>query len=782
MDFLDSLSNKLDTDKKMHIERAIRNSRPPEEFESVKWSEPPTKAAGLKAVGVAVQHMLKEMPITRANTALLKLNQKGGYDCPGCAWPDPDGHRSSLGEYCENGAKAIAEEATTRLVDEDFFEKHSIDELASWSDYQLGKSGRITRPFYLPKGASYYKPIAWDEAFRMIGKKLRSLKDPDEAVFYTSGRTSNEAAYLYQLMVRMYGTNNLPDCSNMCHESSGVALNETIGIGKGTVTLDDFDKTDLILVVGQNPGTNHPRMLKALAQAKRNGAKIISVNPLPEAGLMKFQDPQRALDLINGGEALTDLFLQVKVNEDVSLFKALNYLLVKRAEAEPEVLDSLFISQKTKGFEEFKKDIESQDIKALIERSGVDQRAIDDALELLASSKRIIACWAMGLTQHKNGVENIQELVNTLLLKGSMGKEGAGACPVRGHSNVQGDRTMGIYEKPAGAFLDALKKRYDFEPPREHGYDVVDSIVAMKDQKVKFFMAMGGNFLSATPETEVTAAGLASCEMTVQVSTKLNRSHLVHGEEALILPCLGRSDKDSQNGNPQFVTVENSMGVVHQSSGKLDPVSDQLLSEPKIISGIAKEVFDDKILNWEKTTNDYALIRDEIAAVIPGFEDFNEKVKNRSGFYLPNTARSGEFEPLGGKARFSVIELPENEVEEGKLILMTVRTHDQFNTTIYGMDDRYRGIKNERRVVLMNRQDMKERDLKDEDVVDLVNDEFDQVRIARNFLVKSYDIPKGNVASYFPETNVLVPIQRVANRSNTPASKFVPIRILKSKG
>lgn len=760
--------------------QAVINSRPPEVFTGKKEIPIPSKAAGLKAVGVAVKHMLKEMPALRANTALLKLNQKDGYDCPGCAWPDPDDHRSSLGEYCENGAKAMAEEATTKIVDEEFFRKNSVNELALLSDYDIGKKGRITRPFYLSEGASHYEPISWEDSFKLISEKLNGLDSPNEAVFYTSGRTSNEAAFLYQLFVRNFGTNNLPDCSNMCHESSGVALGETIGIGKGTVTLDDFENTELILVVGQNPGTNHPRMLKALAKAKRNGSTIISINPLPEAGLMKFQDPQRALDLINGGEALTDLFLQVKINEDMALFKAFNKYLLEQSESGRDCIDKDFISERTLNYESFLKAYETQEMGELIKRSGVDASLVKQAADLIASKSKIIICWAMGITQQKTGVENIQEMVNTLLLKGSIGREGAGACPVRGHSNVQGDRTMGIYEKPPEAFLASLDSRYSFKAPRDHGYDVVYSIKAMSESKVKAFIAMGGNFLSATPDTDLTAEGLSNCDLTVQVSTKLNRSHLVHGKEALILPCLGRSDQDIVEGKTQFVSVENSMGVVHKSTGKLKPISNELLSEPAIIAGIAEACFPESDIPWAKMAKNYDLIRDEIEACIPGFNSYNERVRKDAGFYLPNSAKDGSFKNIGGKAKFSTVSLPENDVKADELILMSVRTHDQFNTTIYGLDDRYRGILNERRLVFMNKADMKERRLVQDDVVDMINEEFGKKRIARKFIVKEYSIPKGNIASYFPETNVLVPIERVANRSNTPTSKFVPVKLVKA--
>ncbi len=745
-------------------------------------SEPKKKAAGISAVIESAKHVMAETGWLRGAKVLTKLNQKGGIDCPGCAWPDPDDERSRLGEYCENGVKAIAEEATKKSLDAHFFSTHSIQEIASWDDYTIGKKGRLTQPMYLAEGANHYTPLPWEEAFAMIASKLKSLDDPNEAVFYTSGRTSNEAAFLYQLFVRKFGTNNLPDCSNMCHESSGRALSSTVGIGKGSVTLDDFYHTEVIFVIGQNPGTNHPRMLSALARAKENGAIIISVNPLKEAGLLAFDDPQKLSTIVGGSASLTDHYLQVRINGDQALFKCLNSLLVEIDTNEPgSTLDHKFISEKTNGFETYSKHLQEQDKIALAELAGIELDQIKKIAHLLTHKSKIICCWAMGLTQHKNAVNTIKEVVNLLLLKGSIGKKGAGTCPVRGHSNVQGDRTMGIHERPPKRLLDALASRFDFSPPREHGYDVVEAIKAMHDGKAKLFLAMGGNFLSATPDTKYTAEALRNTALSVQISTKLNRSHLVTGREALILPCLGRTEKDIQSKQEQFVSVENSMGVVHSSSGVLPPVSALLKSEVRIISDLAEAVFgSDDAVEWQKMADDYDRIRDAIEDCIPGFEQYNQRVREPGGFYLPNGARKGVFMTPSSKAEFTTEECAITQASSGQFIMMTIRSHDQFNTTIYGLDDRYRGIKKERRVVLISKADMASLGLKKEQVVDLENEHNGIKRIARTFTIVPYDIPHGCIATYFPEANVLVPIDSVADESNTPASKSIIVRIIPS--
>lgn len=753
---------------------------PPESFENIELGAPKDKAAGIPAVVSAMKHIREEMGLISGIKVLNKMNQKGGFDCPGCAWPDPDDHRSRLGEYCENGAKAIAEEDTDKLLKPDFFSSNSVEDLSKLSDYNIGKAGRITQPMYLKAGSSHYTAIEWDDAFKLIADKLKDTH-PDEAVFYTSGRTSNEAAFMYQLFVRQYGTNNLPDCSNMCHESSGTGLSATVGIGKGSVTLDDLHCADLIIVMGQNPGTNHPRMLSALQKCKQNGGSIVSVNPIPEAGNKKFIDPQSIRDVFKGGTQLEDLFLQVKINGDVALLKAAMLLVLEHEEKHPgSVFDKEFIEKQTENFEDYISDLKKHDFTELKAKCGIEKDKIEAFAKLLIEKKNVIICWAMGLTQHKNGVGNVQEVVNILLSKGSIGKKGAGTCPVRGHSNVQGDRTMGIWEKPQATFLDKLDNTFGIKSPRNHGYDVVDAIKAMRDGKVKVFIGMGGNFISATPDSELTGKAMQNCDLTVHVSTKLNRSHLVTGKEALILPCLSRIEIDKQKSGEQFVSVENSMGVVSMSKGTFKPKSSKLMSEPAIVAGMGKAMFGNTPVNWEEMASNYDVVRDKIEAVIPGFDNYNKRVRIPEGFYLPNGARDRKFTTDNGKAKFTINEVPNNAVKEGKLIMMTIRTHDQYNTTIYGMDDRYRGIYNERRVVLMNEEDMTSKGLSKLDVVHLKSHFDGEVRTAKNFKVVPYPIAKGCVGTYFPETNVLVPINSVAEKSNTPASKFVEISIEKA--
>ena len=756
-------------------------AQPPEKFTGIKEIPIPDSAVGFKAVQSALKHMFQEVGVVKSVGLLAKLNQKDGFDCPGCAWPDPDEKRSFLAEYCENGAKAVAEEATKNRVSPLFFASHSVAELGQLSDFELGKKGRVTQPMFLPEGATHYEPIEWKDAFEKIGKALNKLESPDEAIFYTSGRTSNEAAYLYQLFVRQFGTNNLPDCSNMCHESSGAALSETLGIGKGSVTLDDFKKADLVMVIGQNPGTNHPRMLTALGETKQHGGKIISINPLPEVGLKNFIDPQNPLKWLGSGTDLSDLFLQVKINGDVALLKAILVILNTKEKENPgQIFDHDFIKKQTLGYESLIADLEKYDLDDLIAQTGLSKESVEQAAELIATNKKIIVCWAMGLTQHKNGVDNIREVVNLLLLKGSIGKEGAGTCPVRGHSNVQGDRTMGIYEKPSAVFLDALESHFDFKAPRHHGLDVVEAIDAMYHKKARFFLGMGGNFISATPDTEVTAQALRNCDLTVHISTKINRSHLIHGKEALILPCLGRTEKDIQASGEQFVSVENSMGVVSKSTGHLEPLSTFLMSETAIVAGIANATLKNSKTNWLEMAANYDLIRDAIEATIPGFENFNQKVRVSGGFYLPNNARENDFsKTYTGKANFTINQVSDIVLEKNQYMMMTIRTHDQYNTTIYGLDDRYRGILNERRVVLMNPDDMAEAGLQKNDLVNLVSHFEGQERLAEQFLVIPYAIPRQCTATYFPETNVLVPLHSTARISNTPTSKAVIISIHK---
>jgi molybdopterin-dependent oxidoreductase alpha subunit len=752
---------------------------PPSRHTGLRRSPRKHAAAGLTAVAVALGHVREEMGVVDGVKLLRKLNQQDGFDCPGCAWPDPT-TRSPLGEYCENGAKAVAEEATEKRVDREFFAQHSVEELSQWSDYELGKSGRITEPFLLRAGSSHYEPISWDAAVQRIAHTLRGLPSPNEAIFYTSGRASNEAAYLYQLFVRQFGTNNLPDCSNMCHESSGVGLTETIGIGKGTVTLEDIYQARLILVIGQNPGTNHPRMLSALAECKRNGGTVVSVNPLPEAGNHRFVDPQSPAEVLKGGTALADRQISLRTNTDVAFLKGVMRLLLDRETAAPgTVFDGAFIRERTQGYDAFVDDLRTVDAAAMAETCGLPLDDLVYVADLVAREQRIIVTWAMGLTQHVNAVANIRQIVNLLLLRGAFGKPGAGACPVRGHSNVQGDRTMGIYEKPAEAFLQRMDARYAFTAPRAHGFDTVDAIEAMRDGRAQVFVALGGNFISATPDSEVTGRALMNCALTVQISTKLNRSHVVTGEEALILPCLGRSERDIQDGRPRFVSVENSMSVVHRSQGSHQPTSPALRSEPAIVANLAHATLGDRsTVPWLELARDYNRIRDEIEAVIPGFDDYNRRVRNPNGFLLPNGPREGTFTTPSGKAGFSVDPAPAWDMEPGTYLMMTIRTHDQFNTTIYGLDDRYRGIYGERRVVLMHPDDFRAAGLQPDERVDIVST-YDRERVATDFFMAPYDIARGCVATYFPEANVLVPLGLRAERSGTPASKSVKVTLRK---
>jgi molybdopterin-dependent oxidoreductase alpha subunit len=753
---------------------------PPADLTGLKLTAPKEKAAGLKAVTVALQHIAEETDLWKGLKVLSKINQREGFDCPGCAWPEP-AHRSKLGEYCENGAKAVAEEITDKKADIEFFLDHSVEEISTWSDYQIGKAGRVVHPMYLPKGKTHYEPVSWKRAFEIMAEELKACKSPHEAVFYTSGRTSNEAAFMYQLFVRLFGTNNLPDCSNMCHESSGVALTETIGIGKGTVTLEDIHNSEVVFVVGQNPGTNHPRMLSALQQCKANGGTVVHVNPLPEAGTTRFVNPQSPVDVLMGGAKIADHFLQVKIGGDVALFKALLHMIVEMDDANPgTIIDKEFIASQTEGYDAFVTEVRNVRIEPLLDQCGISREQLQTIAELVSKKKKIISCWAMGLTQQKHAVYAIREIVNMHLLLGAVGKPGAGLCPVRGHSNVQGDRTMGIYEKPKKAFLDNLDDYFKMKSPREDGYDVVDAIKAMDENKVRVFIAMGGNFISATPDSEFTGKAMQKVDLSVHVSTKLCRSHVVTGHHALILPCLGRTERDVQASGEQFVTVENSMGVVSRSKGSLKPCDHHLLSEPAIVAGMAMAYFgEESDIDWQAMIDNYDVIRDHIEGVIPGFNDYNIRVRQPDGFYLPNGPREGRFTTENGKGQFTINEIPNLSIRPGHYVMMTIRSHDQYNTTIYGLNDRYRGISNERRVILMNENDMNRAGYFSKELVDLVCDSDGVRRVAEKFHVIPFDIPEGCTATYFPETNCLVPIGSVADKSNTPVSKFIEISIHK---
>ncbi len=736
-----------------------------------------TYAAGVPGVVKALELSYQQMGAVKTGRTLLRLNQTHGFDCPGCAWPDPDDR--SPAEFCENGAKAVAEEATLRRVEPSFFAEHSLADLQDKSDWWLGQQGRITEPVVLREGATHYEPISWDDAFDMIAAQLTSLGSPDEALFYTSGKTSNEAAFVYQLMVRGFGTNNLPDCSNMCHESSGSALGETIGVGKGSVMLEDIHEAELIVVAGQNPGTNHPRMLSALAKAKGNGAVIVDVNPLPEAGMRKFKNPQSPVNVMTGTE-LADDYLQVRIGGDMALFQAVGRLLLdKERESPGSVVDQAFRDKHTTGFEEYAALLAELDWDDVLAATGLSREAIQSLADRFAASKRTVVCWAMGLTQHKHSVKTLREVVNLLLIQGNIGRPGSGVCPVRGHSNVQGDRTMGIFERMPDSFLDALDKEFRFESPREHGFDTVKAIEAMRDGKASFFMGLGGNFARATPDSDVTEAAMRNCAMTVEVSTKLNRSHVVTGRTALILPTRGRTERDLQKGGEQVVTVEDSMSSVHSSKGRLAPASPHLLSEVAIVCRLAKRLVGDRVsADWQAFEDDYANIRQSIARVVPGFDDFEAKIARPTGFVLPHAARERRWNTESGKALFTTNELEYPRVPAGRLLLQTMRSHDQFNTTIYGLDDRYRGIKGGRRVVFVNVDDMRELGLVDGQHVDIVGEYTDGERVAENFRVVPYETARGCAAAYYPETNVLVPLGHKADISGTPASKSLIVRLV----
>ncbi len=765
-----------------NTEQKIPKAENPFTLSRLKLSRPESVAAGVEAVLSSGKHVLEEANMFRSAKALLNLNQKGGYDCPSCAWPDPDDDRSVVAAYCESGAKAVAEEITTKSLRAGFFAEHSVYDLSLLDDMHIGKKGRIAEPMYLAKGATHYQPISWSKAFEKIADHLNILKDPNEAIFYTSGRTSNEAAFVYQLFVREFGTNNLPDCSNMCHESTSFALKKQLGLGKASIKLDDLYHAEVIIIIGQNPGTNAPRMLSALRKGRANGAKIIAINPMRETGLIGFSDPQNVKSILHLNTQISDLYLKPKINTDQALLKAIARLLWEEEQAAPgTVLDNAFIKEHTSGFDELITNLLTYDVNELLEYCGLSRGELQELVNLIKNKQRIIICWAMGITQHKNAVDTIYDIVNILLMKGSIGKEGAGTCPVRGHSNVQGDRTVGIWEKPEKAMLDKLQEVYGFDPPREPGLDVVKAVHAMHDGKASVFFAMGGNFLSATPDTTYTAAALRRCSLTVHVSTKLNRSHLVHGKEALILPCLSRSDKDIHDGKEHFISCEGTTGVVQSSKGVLNPVSTDLLSEIVILCRLAKATLGTKSkVNWNKFETDYDTVRDDIQKVVKGFDNYNERVRIKGGFYLPNGPRIQKFDTESGKACFFVTALQKITLGQGELMMMNVRSHDQFNTTIYGLHDRYRGIHNERRVIFMNKDDIGHQGLQTKDVVDIFSHYEGVERIAPRFVVVEYDIAPGCVATYYPETNVLVPIGSTADGSNQPAFKSVIVTIRKS--
>ncbi|GAB3658469.1 FdhF/YdeP family oxidoreductase [Nocardioides korecus] len=740
-------------------------------------------AAGVTAVAVSMRRTIENMGFSRTARTLLKLNQAEGFDCQGCAWPDPDPSDRKVAEFCENGAKAVAEEATRTHVHRSFFEQHPIAELAKHTDYWLGQQGRIMHPMVRRAGGTHYEPISWPDAFELIGSHLRGLADPDEAIFYTSGKASNEAAYTYQLLARAYGTNNLPDCSNMCHESTSVALAETIGIGKGSVSLEDVHTAELIVISGQNPGTNHPRMLTALEVAKGNGAKILSINPLPEAGLMRFKNPQNVRGVVADGTGLSDLHLAVGINGDLALWQGIASLILAAEEAagnDGSVLDRDFIERSTVGFEEWAAEIRTVDWDAIEKATTLTRAQIGEAADMLLASKATVHCWAMGITQHRNSVGTIKEFVNVALMQGNIGKPGAGLCPVRGHSNVQGDRTMGIWEKVPDHFIDALEGEYSFTLKREHGLDTVDSIRALRDGKAKVFVSLGGNFVSAAPDTVVTEAAMEKAELTVAISTKLNRTHVRPGTTALILPALGRSEKDMTGGVDQRVTVEDSMSAVHASRGPLKPAGPHLRSEVDIICSIAEATLGtDGPVPWASYRADYANIRHAVSRVVPGCEAYDEKVQRPGGFVLPHPPRDTRtFPTKEEKAVFTAVPMSVLQVPEGRLALQTLRSHDQFNTTIYGLSDRYRGIEGGRRVIFLHRDDIRDLGFSNGDLVDIISEWEDGTeRTVPSFRIVEYDTPRGSAASYYPEASPLVPLDSSAEGSNCPTSKGVIVRL-----
>ncbi len=762
-----------------------RRAQNPQEIAGTRIDKAHMTAAGLPAISKTFQFTLGEMGPLRTAETLTRINQRDGFDCQSCAWGNPD-HRKVF-EFCENGAKALADEATKKRITREFFAEHSVLELAEKSDYWLNQQGRLTEPMILRRGAEHYEPISWEAAFQLVADELKALASPDEAAFYTSGKTTNEPAFLLQLFARQFGTNNLPDCSNMCHESSGVGLTETLGIGKGTVTVNDFEKCDLIVIFGNNPGTNHPRMLTSLQAAKAQGAKIIAVNPLPETGLMRVANPnpqdyrnplELPLALLGDGTALADLYLPIRINGDVALIKGIMKFMLGEDDAGRDGgLDHAFINEYTSGFASLADDLKGTTWDELVDGSGLTREQIDAAGRLCAASKRMIGVWAMGLTQQKNGVDNVAAVVNLLLLGGHMGRPGAGTCCVRGHSNVQGDRTMGIWERPSKRFLKALGSEFNFTPPAKWGKDTVETLHAMCERQIKVFVAISGNFISNVPDTAYAAHAIQHCRLTAYVSTKLNRSHIVTGEQALILPCIGRSERDAQDGCEQFVTVEDAMGEIGSSRGRLPPVSPVVRSDVAIVAGIAHATLGESPVPWRSLAGNYDLIRDAISRVVPGFENFNQRIRVEKTFYLPNGARDRRFETASGKAQFSVTPIPKHDLGPGEYLMMTIRSHDQFNSTIYGLDDRYRGVYGGRRVIFLNVDDVREAGLQAGQLVDILSHFEGETRIAPSFLVVPYTISRHCAATYYPETNVLVPVRSVADKSNQPVSKCIRITL-----
>jgi molybdopterin-dependent oxidoreductase alpha subunit len=715
--------------------------------------------------------------------ALFVMNHEdGGFDCPGCAWPDdPDGLRLDL---CENGVKHTTWEMAPAKADRDFFAAHTVSELSGWSDYDLEAVGRLSEPMSYNPATDKYEPISWDDAFTLVGDTLRSLESPHQATFYTSGRLSNEATFLYQLWVREFGTNNLPDCSNMCHEASGRAMTTAIGTGKGTVDLHDWEAADAIWVMGDNAATNAPRMLTWLAEADRRGAALVHINPLIEAASRRTIVPHEFVDMATFHTTrIGTVNVQVRIGGDMALMRGVAKAVLEAAEKDPSLLDREFIEHSTHGFDEYRTLVAATPWSDLVQGSGIAEVDIRKLADSYLASKRVIIAWCLGITQHEHGVDTVREIVNLLLLRGNIGREGAGPCPVRGHSNVQGNRTCGIDHRPSQAWLDRLGEVCGFEPPRQPGMSVVPTIEAMQRGDVKVFVALGGNFALAAPDLPYTYEALRNCELTVQVSTKLNRSHIVHGERALILPCLGRTERDGQASGEQGVTVEDAMSMVHISHGMKEPVSPYLRSECAILAGMAQATLPDSGTPWQDYADDYDRIRDTMARVLVGFEDFNARARHPHGFRIAQPARDRIFQTPSGRAEFSDAPLPDDvDPGSGRLMLATIRSHDQFNTTIYSNDDRYRGLKGLRTVIFMNQTDMRDRGLGEFDLVNVTSFSKDGTqRTVHGYRAVKYEIPPGCAAGYMPELNVLCGIADISSQSEQPVTKHLVVEVTPSR-
>ena len=743
----------------------------------------------LRAVAGAVRG---QMGLGRSVEALHRVNQPIGFDCPGCAWPDPR-HTSSF-EFCENGAKAVTWEATSKRTTPAFFAQHTLSELWDWSDYRLEDEGRLTHPMAYDAAQDRYVPIAWDEAAARIGAALRALPDPAMAEFYTSGRASNEAAFLYQLFVREYGCNNFPDCSNMCHEATSVGLPESIGVGKGTVSLEDFEHADAVFCIGHNPGTNHPRMLATLREVSLRGKPIVVFNPLPERGLERFVSPQDPAEMLTGHAVrIASTYYKPRIGGDLAVLKGMmKTLLAMDADAlaggGEGILDRGFIDGHTGGFDALRADLDATGWDAIERHAGLPRADIEAAARIYAQAERVIVCYGMGITQHRHGTQNVQQIANLLLMRGNIGKRGAGICPLRGHSNVQGDRTVGITEKPGAALIDGIRRTYGFEPPAAHGHDAVAAVRAIAQGRSRALVCLGGNLAVAMPDPQATFPAMRGLDLVVHIATKLNRSHLIPAKQAFLLPCLGRTERDEQAGGLQMVTVEDSMSMVHASQGRLKPASEHLRSEPAIVALIARATLPESKVDWDGLVADYDRIRDGIEAVFPGFDDYNARVRRPGGFWLENAATRRRWNTPDGRARFLVApgleEDPAIRAGAGLLLMTTVRSHDQYNTTIYGLDDRYRGIKGRRDVVFAHPDDLAERGLREGDFIDVeaaAPDGAPNGRAVRGFVAVAFGIARGSLAMYYPEGNGLLALDDHDPRSGTPGYKSIPVRLAASR-